>query len=654
MSSRSTVLLLLLFMGGCLWPVQRDTDRTVVELSARPYDVAPQLPAEKPKVVPKGGAGLIPPAQTDIQTTALMMQAGKEAPAAKGKAELEIPDRIPGSETPRVVLPRDKEAQKREVERIYPPLLALPTEPKPQSGPDGRAYTLADFQRIAAEESPTLRQAASDVEAARGSLIQAKTYTNPNVSVQTQATNNNSIAGVHGVAMDQVINTAGKMGLGVAVAQKNLDNAELALRRARSDLSTAVRNAFYGFLVARETMIVNRALAEFTDAIYRRQADLLQGALAAAYEPASLRAQAYTARLAYKQSISSYIYAWKQLVAAVGLRQLPLSEVEGHIDRLIPYFDYDAVLQHVLNNHTDVLTARNAVDIGRYNLKLAQVTPIPNVDVNVGVFKDTTLSPFGMFHTVSLSMPLPIWDLNKGNIIAAQAALIRAGEESHRVEMNLTNGLAAAYTNYKNNLDALEYYRRYILPDQVRYYRGIFNRREVDPNSAFGDLVQAQQTLAANVTTYLGILGTLWSSAVSVADFLQTDDLFQKAQPMELPPLPPLDQLPQWPCPHPGGLSVVAGGGEGCVVHHTQCIFPATKATSTTAIQTPAPVIMPPTSVGTTATPAPAAPTVLPAAGVVPATLSSDIPPEVPQQPMSESWKHRRSVSSPANTDDQR
>ena len=61
------------------------------------------------------------------------------------------------------------------------------------------------------------------------------------------------------------------------------------------------------------------------------------------------------------------------------------------------------------------------------------------------------------------------------------------------------------------------------------------NGGRIDPNAAFGDLVQAQQTLVADVTAYLGILGSLWTSVVGVADFLQTDDLFQLGKPMELP-----------------------------------------------------------------------------------------------------------------------
>ena len=49
----------------------------------------------------------------------------------------------------------------------------------------------------------------------------------------------NNIGRCQGGAIDQVIITGGKMKLGVAAAQKNLDNAVLALKRARMDLATA-------------------------------------------------------------------------------------------------------------------------------------------------------------------------------------------------------------------------------------------------------------------------------------------------------------------------------------------------------------------------------------------------------------------------------
>jgi cobalt-zinc-cadmium efflux system outer membrane protein len=323
-------------------------------------------------------------------------------------------------------------------------------------------------------------------------------------------------------------------------------------------------------------------VAHFTDEIYRLQTGLLRGTQAAPYEPTALRAQAFTTRLAYKQAIATYIYDWKQLVATMGLEQLPLSNVVGEVDRYIPYYDYDQVLGHVLRNHTDILTARNQVPIARYNLKLAQVKPLmPDLDLRMQLEKDYTRPPYGTYNTLALGMPLAVWDQNKGNIMAAQAALIRATEEAHRVEAGLTYDLGQAYTNYQNNLSALEYYRNNILPDLVRYYRGVYARRQVDPASAFGDLVFAQQNLSSNVTAYLGVLGSTWSSVVTLANFLQTDDLFQLATPRELPTLPDLYRLNPWPCGHsalaesclnraPGAQNAAADGPSGAAEPKTK------------------------------------------------------------------------------------
>jgi cobalt-zinc-cadmium efflux system outer membrane protein len=566
--TRRLLLLSLLLLFGCRGgPVQQETDRVLLELASRPFDIAPadqkgkseergsEEKEKKSEEKNKQVSSLADEPGTDIRTVALLQAGSAQEKQAGGlpKYDLEIPPGIPGSESPLIprIDPKMPAEQKARILReLYPELPSLPEEPPPQPGPNGQPYTLADLQKLAVENSPTLRQAASDVKAAEGALFQAKTYANPTFSFSGQPTNNSSNEGAWGSMVEQVIRTFGKQKMQVAAAQKSLDNAVLALRRARSDLSTNVRNAYFGLIVAQETMRVNRALALFTDKIYRLYTDYSAAGIMAPYEPAPLRASAYTTRLAYQQSIYGYIAAWRQLVATLGLPHLPLTEVSGRVDRLIPYYDYDKVLAHVLASHTDVLTARNGVEVARYNLKLAQITPYPDLDLTLGVWRNIQPVPYTYYYATTIAVPIPIWDQNKGNIKSAQAALIRAVEETHRVEMYWTNTLAMNYANYQNNLKALEYYRRWILPDQVRYYRGIFDRRQADLSASPADLVTAQQALAANVQNYLGILSSLWSAVVSVADPLQTDDLFQLATPRELPELPKLDQLPIWLCPH--------------------------------------------------------------------------------------------------------
>jgi cobalt-zinc-cadmium efflux system outer membrane protein len=566
----------VLLVSGCLYHAREHTDATVAQLVGHPYDIAPNEPAQaqpQPDTAPTltkfapvrdERSQIEPTSKIDVQTTAYMEEAAQlpQATTSKPKLEPKIPPEIPGSEAGPMKLPpvAQEQARQRAIQQLFPPLPPLPTEPAAVAGPEGRPYTLADLQQLAAAHSPELRQSASDVEAARGNLIQARAYPNPTVGWNVTPSNDGSTSAAQGPFVDQLIKTGGKLKLASASAEMDLRNAELALRRARSDLVTRVRNAYYALLVAKETVRVNRALADFTDQIYRLHTGLLEAGSVAAYEPMALRGQTYTARLAHKQAIQTYLYSWKQLVTTLGLRQMPLSQVQGRIDALIPLYEYDKVLGHMLRNHTDVLTARNGLDKARYQLKLQQITPLPDVDVNVGIIQEMALAPKQMTPTATIGLPLfPIWDQNKGNIMAAEGALIRATEEPHRVEDNLTILLATAYMSYKTNVDGLEFYRHHILPDQVRAYRGVLERRQIDSNVAFSDLFGAQQTLAGDVTTYLGILGTLWSSVVSVADLLQTDDLFQLAEPRAIPELPDLEHLTPWPCCHPGvGVSMAA------------------------------------------------------------------------------------------------
>jgi cobalt-zinc-cadmium efflux system outer membrane protein len=565
-----SVLLGCFLLVGCHAPRLEIIDQSVAALAFRPYDVAPALLPEAPTVQPeepKSRPGEKPKQEvadpqrqgaTDLKPVGFsQVQPAVQVSPILEKYQLKIPTPVPGSETPLIKLPDNAAEREKAVDRLYG-LPDLPKEPVPLPGPHGQAYTLADLQQIAALNSPQLRQAAANVEVARGNLDQARTYPNPTVGIEQGPNNNNTGSGTVGGYYDQVIKTCGKLRLQAAAAEMDLRNAELALVRARSDLATQVRTAYYALLVAQETVRVNKALTQFTDDIFRLQADLLRAGQAASHEPAALLAQSFTVRLAYRQAILNYAYAWKQLVAALGVPQMPLSAVEGRVDKLIPYFDYDAVLAHVLKNHTDILTARNTVEKARYTLKLAQVTPWPDVEVRADLQKDFQGGKT-VFQNISVIVPLPIWDQNRGNIRAASAGLVNASEEPHRVEVTIVGNLAAAYANYQTNLAAVEDYRKYILPNQVRYYRGVFERRKIDINASFGDLVQAQQTLAANVSTYLGLLGSLWPAVVTVADFLQTDDLYQLGKPLPVPELPDLAALHAWTCPHP-----IPGGTAPC------------------------------------------------------------------------------------------
>src|SRR5262249_47417365 len=106
----------------------------------------------------------------------------KTSGSSKGIKRLEVPAELPGAGAPRVVLPpTTAPAKEREaaINKLFPPLPALPAVPEPHPGPDGQPLSLSDLQRLALTHSPLIRQAASDVEAAKGAVIQSGAYPNP-------------------------------------------------------------------------------------------------------------------------------------------------------------------------------------------------------------------------------------------------------------------------------------------------------------------------------------------------------------------------------------------------------------------------------------------------------------------------------------------
>jgi cobalt-zinc-cadmium efflux system outer membrane protein len=428
----------------------------------------------------------------------------------------------------------------------------LGADPRPQPGPQGKPLTLADLQNLAMSNSPLIRQAASDVEGAKGAAIQVGAYPNPNFGYQADTAGTSATAGFQGFFLEQTIRTGGKLKLAQAAAAMDLLNSQLALRRAQFDLVTAVRNAYYGVLVAEENIQVAHALAVITDAAYEVFVDQFRlGGLPAAYEPLQLRAQAFQARGALVQARNRYLAGWKQLAATLGLPAMPPTQLAGRADMPLPRFRYDEALARVLGTHTDVLTAQNTLQRSRYNLRLAQVTPVPDVNLHLAVEKDFSMPPFLTTYSIQLGGPLPIWDRNKGNIIQAQGALLRATEQAHQVRDDLTNRLATAFEQYEDNRILLEYYRGRIIPDLVQSYRGIVLRYGGgDVNVGFIDFLNVQQNLVAAYTTYLATLMTAWTSVTGVADLMQINDLYQFGQ-EPATALPCLEQLQTVPCCHP-------------------------------------------------------------------------------------------------------
>ena len=564
MTSGRRVALAALFsacMAGCCYDTQCRVDSRVGSLGRCPMDTTP--PASPPASgngggttldsirapLPEPSAGPLSGADQDAVRNRLGNPCGQagafqsvayEAPATarppRTAEPLEIPSAIPGSAAPPLRLPAARPGatlaeQRSAIEALFADLEVIPPAPEPVLTPDQAPLTLAQLQAMAMSRNPLIRQAASDVEAARGAMIQAGAYPNPHVGYQSDDVNTGLTAGYQGGAIGQTIVTGGKLRLAKASAEIDLHNAELALHRARYDLATQVRSNYLGVLVARERIKVNNALTQFADRVYRLQAKRVSAGQAAAYEPLQLRVLAVQAQTQLIQSNQQYVAAWRKLAVTLNAPEMAPTLLAGRIDGPVPLVSYEAAREQILRTHTDLVTAQNAVARAQYQLRLARITPIcPNIDTNTVIEKDYTTPPYGTVVSLQVGIPLPIFDNNRGNIIAAEAALVRACSEYERARNDLFTNLADTFARYETNRQTAQQYHSSILVDQVRAYRGAYQRYQVDPDADFNDVVTSQQTLASTISTYIQLLGDQWQAVADLAGLMQSDDIFAMGQ----------------------------------------------------------------------------------------------------------------------------
>jgi cobalt-zinc-cadmium efflux system outer membrane protein len=579
----------LVLVVGCTFPVRQQVDNLICDRSKLSLDLQPVKDERDGQMEKKNEEGRNGANQGGVQQAGLFLALAQE-PKKDTTLEkrLKVPPEVPGSEAPDLKLPAKgvyKEEIGKVIQQHFPPIPKVQVDPDFPPGPDGKPLTLSDLQRIAQTNSPLLRQAASDIEAARGAAIQAGAYPNPTIGYQSAGAGPSGGPNA-GFNISQTIKTGGKLKLAQDAAITDFRAAELAYRRAETDLMSNVRTNYYAVLVAQESIRANRGLVELTDEVYRVMVDQLRGGEVAVYEPKQLRVFSDQARAALLTARNSRLLAWKQLVAVLGVPQMPPTALEGGVNRPVPRIDFEKALAHVLTKHTDVLTTSETIDKARYNLRLAQVTPYPDVTVSAGVVNDLGLSgPSRLVTSLGVSVPVPLWDQNKGGIRQSQAALVRANEEPHRVQADLTSRFSEAYRRYEENRILLELYQTSTLPSQVQAFRAAVKRHfgagPGDPGApAFNDLVSAEQNLVTIIGNYLPILQAQWQAVCDVSSFLQTDQLYKMADEIDSEPAFNFEELLKLPCHHPCSPGIPAPTRDSFRME------PATRSASGSASQT--------------------------------------------------------------------
>ncbi|NLF68921.1 MAG: TolC family protein [Candidatus Anammoximicrobium sp.] len=397
-----------------------------------------------------------------------------------------------------------------------------PRDTPPPQATASPGLTLADLEAIASESNPTLQQAAMAIQAARGRCLQAGLYPNPEFNYIGDEIGNDGTQGLQGAGFTQEIVTANKRQLSAATASYEVEEARCGWESQRMRILNDVRVGYYLVLLAQKTLAISEQLVRIGDEGLQTTEKLRTAKAVSLTDVLQARIEAQTARLSLNQAENRHRAAWRQLATVLGRPNLEPSPLAGDVDADLPDLNWDNVLQRVLTHSPELAGALAGVERARSNVALQCASRRPNISIAAAAKYDT--GSYDSVADLGLVVPLPLFDRNQGNILAAQAELIAAENEVQRVGLDLQNRLAVAFEQYANARRQVETYLARILPDAKQsldlvnagYRAGEFDYLQV---------LTAQRTYFSVTLDYLQSLEQLRASAVELEGMLLRDSL---------------------------------------------------------------------------------------------------------------------------------
>ena len=321
-----------------------------------------------------------------------------------------------------------------------------------------------DIEQVALANNPSLARASAHLEALRGAWLQSGLCPNPKVGVGQQQTGSHGLAEQDGVWFSQEIVLGGKLRLNRAVADKELTRAqnEFAVQKLR--VLTDARSAFYHVLVAQRQQRLASELVVIAQRGVEAAKNRDNRTDIGENDVIEAQVELHRAEIVERKALNRHAAAWQSLRAIVGIRELPVQELDANLEQVREERNWPAELARVLGSSPEMSAAITQLELLEEALARATAERIPNVTVdglmnwrNNGIRGE----PDGGF---LVSLPVPLWDHNQGSIMRGRGEVTAARQMVEQLEFDLQNRLAPIFERYANARYQVRHYRELILP----------------------------------------------------------------------------------------------------------------------------------------------------------------------------------------------
>ena len=374
--------------------------------------------------------------------------------------------------------------------------LALPVAPSSVASPP---LTLADAIRTALERNPEIQVAHREIEAAQGARIQAGVFPNPTLTAQIEDPRRDSRTNT--VLLSQPFELGGQRAARIEATERAIDVARVQLEARQVELRASVTAAFFVILTSQDRVQLAQSSLELAARGSLAASNRVRAGKVSPLEETRARVAEAGVRLELVQAQGELQTQRQQLGALLGRPALDQT-LDGDaltMPRLPSTQDVEARLPGAPASREAQLQVQRFAALA--NIERAR--RIPDITVTAGGQRDQTLGRNQAI--VGISIPLPIFDTNRGNIAQAVSRRYQAEDQAAATALRLRSDAATARQRYANALAEVDTLQKDILPGALTAFNAATTGFELG-KFAFLDVLDAQRTLLLARSQYLRAL----------------------------------------------------------------------------------------------------------------------------------------------------
>jgi len=387
---------------------------------------------------------------------------------------------------------------------------------QPLADPAG-VLTLRQAMALAVSRSPALSAYALDVRVAEARALQAGRWPNPELEGELEDfAGSGPFAGTDAIKTTLSIAQAFPLG-GDIDRRRRLSQHETQLagwdyEAARLEVLTRTARRYIGVLSAQRRVAITRealGLSERVRQMIRRRVDAGD---ASPLEVVRASVPVVQAQVAARQAERELAAARQRLALMWGSGEPGFESLAGALDDIEAPPPPDRLVD-LLNENPSVARWATRISARRAEAELAKAEATPDLTGRLG-YKHDNADDAGAL-VVGVSLPLPVFDRRRGDVLAARLGVKAARQRHREAELRLEAMLSSAYTQLANAYDRASAIRDVVLPPAIEAF-DVTQRAFESGDLSLLDVLDAERTLVDLKEQHLEALASYHASVAEI------------------------------------------------------------------------------------------------------------------------------------------